>query len=185
MGLVSLIKSKVDQYKENQEEKKQALEEEKKLLKAAIMTCEEGILPIINQPVNLILKKDELLHGLNRCDIKEVKNEIVGYSGSTSGVSVRVAKGISVRSGSSRGKAIRKDIASYYSGIIYVTSKRVSFIPHKDGNNFNIDYSKIIAVKKLENGIIIEKEGKSYTVLMDESELVHAILKAAIKKFNS
>lgn len=101
------------------------------------------------------------------------KEQVVGYTGGSSGVSVRVAKGVSVRSGSSKGKPVRQNVKKFNDGDYVVTNKRILFISQNDGFEFNL--KKISATKMIAiDAFIIISGNKQKNICVDESQLKYA-----------
>ena len=114
-------------------------------------------LPVVSS--NVLLSAGEQCHYSGRATRLEIKNRVVGYTGSSGGVSVRVVKGVSYRTGTSGRQAIREDVQIKTNGFLSVTSKRVvcsagrgafdkkisaisSIIPADDGFLFHVGESE-------------------------------------------
>ena len=79
-----------------------------------------------------------------------VKREIVGRS---AGTSVRVAKGVSVRVGASRGTPVESDeIVGRGTGIMAVTTKHIYFNGER---SFRIRLDKIVSVEQLSDAVAV------------------------------
>ncbi len=76
-------------------------------------------LPIITAH-NLLLSNGESCHYSAPATYVKTKNVVVGYSGGSQGVNIRVAKGMSYRVGTSKAAPIRGDVAERTAGILYV-----------------------------------------------------------------
>ena len=63
------------------------------------------------------------------------KEQVVGYTGKSAGASIRVAKGMTIRTGGSGGSPIRSAVRKHNPGDLIITNKRVVFIGKDD--NFN------------------------------------------------
>jgi hypothetical protein len=101
------------------------------------------------------------------------KEKVVGYTGKSSGVSVRVAKGVSLRTGGSGGKAIRNNVRMFNQGDLIITNKRVLFIGKDD--RFEFLANKISATKLLDRTSFVIQSGKSSkNVALDESLITYA-----------
>jgi hypothetical protein len=117
----------------------------------------QGIFPDLK--VDILLKKNEICHFVTSAQLMEEKTK-TRYVGGSQGVSFRVAKGVTFRSGSFRGRAIKetnKEVTD--TGILYVTNKRVLFV----GNKKNVSYpiNKILDICKYTDGIKFQKENES------------------------
>mgnify|MGYP007069374300 CR=1 FL=1 len=101
------------------------------------------------------------------------KEKVVGYTGKSSGVSVHVAKGVSLRTGGSGGKAIRNNVRMFNQGDLIITNKRVLFIGKDD--RFEFLANKISATKLLDRTSFVIQSGKSSkNVALDESLITYA-----------
>lgn len=101
------------------------------------------------------------------------KEQVVGYTGKSSGVSVRVAKGLTYRTGGSGGHAIRDNVRKYNAGDLIITNKRVVFIGKDDSFEFAVN--KISAVKPLTQESFVIQSGKSFkNILVDSSLTIYA-----------
>ena len=98
------------------------------------------------------------------------KEQITGYTGGNAGVSIRVAKGVSVRTGSSRGRAVRQNVIKFNDGDYVVTNRRAVFVSRNDGFEYNL--KKISVAKKIaSDAFIISQGGKQKNICVDESQL--------------
>lgn len=101
------------------------------------------------------------------------KEQVVGYTGKSSGVSVRVAKGLTYRTGGSGGHAIRGNVRKYNAGDLIITNKRVIFIGKDDSFEFAVN--KISAVKPLTQESFVIQSGRSFkNILVDSSLTIYA-----------
>lgn len=107
---------------------------------------EAGIVPIVNYH-GLLLKPNEVLIYATPGYTFADKEKVVGYTGGSSGYSVRVAKGFTVRQGSSKGRAIRQDVREFNKGDYIVTSQRLVFLGEKQ--SFDQSYSKITGMQPI------------------------------------
>lgn len=119
---------------------------------------------------NIFLQKDErLIYAVPARTFVE-KEQVTGYTGGNAGVSVRIAKGVSVRTGSSKGKAVRQNIIKFNDGDYVLTNKRVVFVSKND--SFEYSLKKISTAKKISSdAFIITQSGKQKNICMDESQL--------------
>lgn len=102
------------------------------------------------------------------------QEKIVAYAGRSSGASVRVAKGLTVRTGSSRGNPIRNTVRKHNSGDLIVTNKRIVFIGKDDSFDFPID--KISATKPLTlDSFVLQSGSSSKNIYVNSKALVYAM----------
>ena len=105
--------------------------------------------PVIDYPGFFPQPHEVVLYAAPAATFKD-KEKVVGYTGRSAGASVRVAKGLTVRTGSSGGTPIRDTIRSYCVGDLIVTNKRVVFIGKDDSFDFSI--SKVaLPIEKFRN----------------------------------
>ncbi|MBW4008562.1 hypothetical protein HG532_00765 [Moraxella osloensis] len=86
-----------------------------------------GNLPLVS--TNLLLKKDETAYFYEIADLLEER--VIGrqYVGGSSGVSFRVAKGVSFRVGASRGRSVsERGTVITDNGSLTITNKRIVFV---------------------------------------------------------
>lgn len=101
------------------------------------------------------------------------KNQVVGYTGKSAGASFRVAKGVTVRTGSSGGKPIRGTVRDHNYGDLIITNKRVVFIGKDDSFDFPIE--KVSAVKILDRQSFVLQSGRTAkNVAMDSAIVAYA-----------
>lgn len=88
---------------------------------------ERGVLPTLDNP-GIILQKNEIAHWGEPVNLLEEKVISRQYVGGSSGVSVRICKGVSYRVGAQRGQLVTQTgILPVSSGPLVVTNKRVVF----------------------------------------------------------
>ena len=121
----------------------------------------EGILPnfVLDQcPINL--EKDEKLvyafGGVGFFEMTEVKH----YEGGSTGVSFRVAKGVYLRSSAFKGyPVISNELKLKGVGILFLSNKNIYF--YSENKSEKIPLKKIIATTNYNDGISIQKDGKT------------------------
>ena len=101
------------------------------------------------------------------------RTQVVGYSGKSGGASIHVAKGLTVRSGSSKGRAIKSQIRDCKDGDLIITNKRVVFVGKDDSFDFSIE--KISALKLIDQESFLIQSGRmSKNILLDPALVVYA-----------
>lgn len=113
---------------------------------------------------NLILKDGEICHYADRGYTFEDKTVTTGYTGKSSGVSIRIMKGLTYRTGGSGGKAIRETQRTKYNGTLCLTNMRVIFVSTKE--SFDKPLNKITALIDAKDGVIIQTGSKSYSIII-------------------
>jgi len=111
------------------------------------------------RPSKAIIKPDEKAYAAILADLMEVQT--VGYSGSTAGVSLRIVKGITVRTGGIRGKAV-KSMVSAASGELVITDNRVLF--SGDRKSFAIPLSQLLSATNYSDGFGFSDNKRTYTL---------------------
>lgn len=98
------------------------------------------------------------------------KEKIVRYSGGSAGISVRVAKGLTLHQGARRGTPIRENVRDFISGDLVITNNRVVFIAEK--GSFEFKFEKLTACKiSAKNAFILQAGNKSKNIIVDENIL--------------
>lgn len=177
MGLFSKIGEKKRKEKEEKERQAQELLEKKNL--ALKLLRENGILPeVVGTP--LILKNGEVCHYCGRARRLITKEKTVGYAGGTAGVSVRVAKGVTLRTGGIRAHAVKQNVQEGFSGVLYFTNKRIVF--QADQNGFSLTLGKLVSTKRYTDGVGLYKDNGSYTVTVDDADYCNEILSGIVSE---
>lgn len=132
-------------------------------------------LPVIESTVPILFKPGELCHYQSSAATLVMKNQVVGRKGGYGGISVRVAKGVTLHSGGNRGQAIRDDVPYTYPGFFTITSQRMIMTGEK---GFEFPLSKLTAMTPYNGyeGIFLQFGRASFTLLMDEPFWVPKII---------
>ena len=129
-----------------------------------------GQLPVIIVN-NINLENDEICHYADRGYTFKDKTITSGYTGKSSGVSIRIMKGLTYRTGGSGGKAIRETQRTTYSGTLYITNKRVIY--SSTNECFDKTFNKITSITEATDGIILQIGSTSYVIILStHSEFV-------------
>jgi len=116
------------------------------------------------RPTKALIKSDEKAFAAIPAKLQEMQT--VGYRAGTSGVSVRVVKGLTLRSGAIKGGAV-KGAVIVSSGELVITDRRVIFAG--DAKSFAINNDKLISTTNYTDGFGFSDSDKTYT-LITESE---------------
>lgn len=130
-------------------------------------------LPIVQRVHSIILKPGEICHYQVSAQTMVVKNQVVGHEGGYRGVSVRVAKGLTLHTGGSRGQSIRQDVPYYYPGLFTMTNQRIIMTGEK---GFDNSINKLTALTTYTDGVGLQFGRTTYTILMDEPQWIQKIL---------
>ena len=145
----------------------------------------DGRLDALPEP-KLITKKDEVVYLETLAALmKEVA--IREWRGGSSGVSFRVAKGVSYRTGAVRGKSVvvGSELQVADSGILAVTSHRVVYMGNK---TIELLYAKLLNIDVFSDGIRFHVSNRQNAPLFKVEEgrgdVVAATVNAAMQQLN-
>lgn len=161
--------------KVNQEKEARALAQAQANLEANLKRVNSmSVLPVM-VPDTVVLRPGEVCHYQAAANVMQIKNEVIGHTSGSAGVSVRVAKGLTLHSGSSRGHAIRQDVSHLYPGLFTITNQRFIMTGEK---GFNHPISKLTAITPFNGfeGITLQFGRSLYTILMEEPYWIPKIL---------
>lgn len=146
---------------------------------SALTLIEQGGLPVIvGTPV--ILEEGEAAHYYAPAIRSVTKTRVVGHTGGGAGVSVRVAKGVSVRTGGGSSQNVRGDVTDDFTGAVVLTNRRLVFLNNQAG--FECKLSSVSAVTTLTNSILIQSGAKSYQLSVARSDLFETVLREVVGK---
>ena len=167
------IKRRLDESKERREQQRQEVErreqealqarlraqrEKQEIQRKVLAILEEGKVPDMHLSVDVpfkLQKNEKWLLAVNNVAYAEMrtKREVVGRS---AGASVRVMKGVSVRTGASRGTPVETDVLTPRgSGTFAVSTKHVFF---QGERSFRIPMAKIVSVQGSPEGLEIVRD---------------------------
>lgn len=131
-------------------------------------------LPVL-EPYAIMMHAGELCHYQAVASVLIIKNQVVGRTGGSGGVSVRVAKGLTLHSGRGASRTIRQDISYTYPGILSITNQRIIMTGDQ---GFECPLSKLTSLLPYNRyeGITLQFGRSTYTLLMDEPFVVPKIL---------
>lgn len=132
-------------------------------------------LPVVSFPEAILLKPGEICHYQSFAKVGIIKNQVTGRTGGYGGVSVRIAKGITLHSGSSGGKSIREDVFYTYPGVFSMTNQRIIMTGEK---GFEHPISKLTAIAPYQgkSGITLQFGKATYSLLMPEPYWIPKII---------
>ncbi len=114
---------------------------------------------------NINLANDEVCHYADIGYTFKDKTITTGYTGKSSGISIRLMKGLTYRTGGSGGKAIRENQRTTYAGTLYITNKRVIY--SSTNECFDKTFDKITSVTEVNDGIILQIGSTSYSIILN------------------
>lgn len=131
--------------------------------KEVLKKIASGELPIIDID-NVNFKENEICHYADKGYTFKDKTFTTGYTGRSSGVSIRIMKGVSYKTGTSGGRAIRETQRIIYKGTLILTNQRVIYI--SQNTPFDTKLASITSVIEVEDGIIIQIGSNSYSMVI-------------------
>lgn len=144
---------------------------------SALTLIEQGGLPtIVGTP--LILEEGETAHYYAPAVRSVTKTRVVGHTGGGAGVSVRVAKGVSVRTGGGSSQNVRGDVTDEFTGAVVLTNRRLVFIHNQSG--FECRLASVSAVTTAAGSVLIQAGSKSYQVTVARTDLFETVLRSVM-----
>jgi hypothetical protein len=132
---------------------------------SAISAINEGRLPVA-ESTNLLLHSSEVSHLALPAFRLITKNKVVGRTGGGGGISVRIAKGVTMRTGGGSSKSIYQDVTNRYDGTVEITNQRLVFLNGRQG--FECKIKDITAITINEDGfVIVQVKGTVYVLALD------------------
>ena len=176
LGIVFFFISKVVSKKR---EKFQALQHEAESAKEAIhkemiSMIDSGTMEPIND-CQLLLKKGESAFLEYDSILKISQNKVLGTTGKSGGVSVRVAKGLYVRSGTFGSRKIYGDVITEYKGLLTITNQRIAFLNSEKG--FEIPLNKLTSITSNSSNIILQQANRTYTLEISNADIVEHLIR--------
>lgn len=137
---------------------------------------ENGKLPETSSPV--VTQKGEICHLYIDAVRLESKTENAGYKGSSNGVSLKLAKGVTYRVGNFRGGPIKHQVTYKYPGMLVITNKRIVFTGRQKG--FAIPLDKLTNIEAFNDGMGFQEGSIYYLLQFKDVELIGLVISAAI-----
>lgn len=109
---------------------------------------------------NIIMQQGEECYYTNSAVRLKPKTVTIGYKGGYTGVSFRVAKGVTLHTGGTTRQAIKENIMEKYQGTLYITNKRILFVAQQNG--FTLPLNKLVTVTLFKNAYQLHKDEVTY-----------------------
>lgn len=122
----------------------------------------------------LLLKAGEVCHYYAEAASIKVKTAVTGYSGGSSGVSVRITKGVSYRVGQRKSTPIRGTVQERHPGWLAITSARVVFTSSQESFDKNIE--NLSSMNLLDDGIVLQFGSRQYIIETKEAPYIQQII---------
>lgn len=134
---------------------------------------------VISSP-SIMLKKNELAYLEQTATLLITQNKMIGSTGRSSGSSIRIAKGVYLRSGGSGSQRIYKDVTTQYSGLLSITNQRISFMhPQKA---FEISLEKLTNMSSTCDELVLQQSNKSYVLDLSNADIIEQLIRKLYAK---
>ena len=135
---------------------------------------QEKIQKLIVSNPNISLPENETCYYMHDAAAFHEKNVVTGSVGKGAGVSIRIAKGVSVRTGSGKSQNVRETVGESYGGTLYITNFRIILLAPKYG--FDLRIVSISQMKYKRDGLQIYHGSKCYQILTNDVNSIRAIV---------
>lgn len=135
---------------------------------------EEKLQRLIIEEPHISLNEGEVCYYCNTASAIHQKNVVTGRTSGGAGVSFRVAKGVSIRTGGGNSQVIRENVNEYFEGTLYITNIRIILLAPKYG--FDLYISKITQLLYKDFGLEIFSGSKCYQVLTDDRDNIQELV---------
>lgn len=84
------------------------------------------------------------------------------YVGTSTGISLRIAKGLYVRTGGYEGQSIEEQSEDYLGcgNMVITTESLICYVANEEGHSVRIPFDKIVSIKYMSNGFVVEQGDK-------------------------
>lgn len=147
----------------------------------AIDQINKGILPKITTD-NIILTDGEECHFAERAILVTEKIE-KHYEGTSNGISVRIIKNVTYRTGKRKGKPVEQVVQEKTKGLVYITNKRIIFLAGK--NAFEKKYSTLTAYAPYSNAINLQFGTKTFNLMVPNGAAISRVISMIGKQNNN
>lgn len=130
-----------------------------------LQQIQEGGLPALSG-VPVILAEGEVAHFFAPARRAVTKKKAVGRTGTSGGVSVRVAKGVSLRSGGGASKTVYGDVTDYFDGQVVLTNRRIVFLATQGG--FDCKLTAISAITPEGDRVMIQAGKETFRLSVSQ-----------------
>ena len=123
----------------------------------------------------ILLKNGESCFYMEKASAVYSKNVITGTKNKGTGVSLRVTRGVSIRTGGGKSNVVRENINEYFDGKLYITNLRIILLTPKHG--FDVSIPKITTISWMEDGFMLYIGSKCHTVYTKDVKNIMTIIK--------
>lgn len=139
---------------------------------ALIGQINSGIIPVVKTD-KIMLSNGEACHFAERA-ILVTEKTTKHYNGRHNGFSFRVAKGVTYRTGQSRGTPVEEKSTVKTKGVFYITDKRLIFVA--DENGFEKKLSSLTAITPYSNAVKMQFGNKTFTLMVPDGEPINTLI---------
>lgn len=144
----------------------------------AIEQIHRGILPNINTN-QLMLTNNEVCYFSERA-VRITEKKSKHYEGGSKGVSIRIAKGITYRTGRHKGVPVEDISYIKTKGLLYITNKRIVFV--SDSQAFEKPFKTLTACVPYSNAIKLQFKNTTITLMVPDGNTVNMVICLAGQK---
>lgn len=131
----------------------------------------------------LILRPGEICWLSEPVKVGHTKEVTTGYAGRSSGISVRVAKGVTLHTGGSRGVPVKRTVMEKFDGTLYITSQRIVLASSKYG--FNQPLRALTHITPYRNALELQFGNKACLIFLKEplyaSQVLHEVVSGQLE----
>ena len=137
-------------------------------------SIEEKINMLIEKTPSISLLENEICFYQEKAKAYHEKNVVTGRTGTGAGISFRVAKGVSLRTGGGSSQVVRGNVSEEFDGTLYITNFRIVLLTPKYG--FDLYISKITQLLYKTNGFQVYSGSKCFSVLTDDIKAIQELI---------
>ena len=134
-------------------------------------------LPVVRSN-GVMLTSGETCHYSKPATFVKTKNVVVGHTGGHGGVSIRVMKGLSYRTGQSQSTAIRGNVQEKTGGILTVTNKRIIFSANKGA--FDKPISSLSSITPYKDGIGFQFGSQQFPLITADGQYIYQLVSRVV-----
>lgn len=138
----------------------------------AIDQIRRGVLPTMNTN-QLMLTNGEVCHFSERA-IRVTEKKSKHYEGGSHGVSVRIAKGVTYRTGRHKGVPVEDITYVKTKGLLYITNKRIVFV--SDEQAFEKKFKTLTACVPYSNAIKLQFGNTTITLMVPDGNVANMVI---------
>lgn len=142
-----------------------------------LQEIQAGGLPALSG-VPVILAEGEVAHFFAPARRAVTKKKATGRTGKSGGVSVRVAKGVSVRSGGAS-RTVYNDVTDFFDGQVVLTNRRIVFLAKQGG--FDCKLTAISAITPEGDRIMVQAGKDAYRLSVPQQGHFMKVLDAVVR----